>query len=336
MSGLLPDVPSLLATHGIDAPERAMTHGGFSGARLTRIEQGAERFVLKRISHADDWIMRETGDVALREAQFAASPLIARLPREMGAPSIGAAHDGSGAAILMRDVSPWLLPDDRPAAAMELDALLAAMAAMHAAFWDEPLDDAEVSWCSVRDRLMILSPLVGRKLVDEGRDFGVAAGWRAFNEHAPTEALRLARRLFDDPALLSQVAATLPPTLLHGDIKLANIATDPAGGRLWLFDWALVMRGPLALDLAWFPAVNTPQIPWSPVETIERYGEHLLVALGAHRFGEADWPRQRAVAAIGTLMLMGWAKALDHEAGRPHELAGLCDRALSAAMSLGL
>lgn len=335
MSELLPDVRSLLAAQGINAPDRAMPHNGFSGARLTRVGQGAERFVLKRISYAEDWIMRETGDVGLREAQFAVSPLMARLPRAMAVPSLSAARDGSGAAILMRDVSPWLLPDDRPASVAQVDALLAAMAAMHAAFWDQPLADARVSWCGVRERLMLLSPIVGKKLVEQGRDFGVAAGWRAFHDHAPPEAQRLAARLFEDPARVLQAAAALPPTLLHGDIKLANVAIDPDGGRVWLFDWALVMRGPVALDLAWFPAVNTPQIPWSVDETIDRYCEHLRVALGAHR-RDASWPEQRAVAAIGTLMLMGWAKALDHEAGRPHELAGICSRALAAAPLLGL
>ncbi len=336
MSGVLPDLPSLLAMHHLDAPERPMPNNGFSGARLTRIDQGAERFVLKRVSYADDWIMRETGDVDLREAQFAVSPLMSRLPRPVAAPSLGAARDGAGAALLMRDVSPWLLPDDRPASASHIDALLSAMATMHAAFWDDRLADAAVSWCGVRERLMLLSPLVGRKLVAEGRDFGVAAGWRAFDQHAPLDAQRLAHRLFDDAARVFQVAAELPPTLLHGDIKLANAAIDLAAGRVSLFDWALVMRGPAALDLAWFPAVNTPQIPWSVDATIDRYGEHLSVALGARRFAATDWPQQRALAAIGALMLMGWAKALDHEAGRPHELGGICSRALAAAPLLGL
>ncbi len=105
---------------------------------------------------------------------------------------------------------------------------------------------------------------------------------------------------------------------------------------MWLFDWALVMHGPVALDLSWFPAVNTPQIPWSSRTRSSAMASICDVALGPRRFAEADWPRQRAIAAIRTLMLMGWAKALDHEAGRPHELAGLCGRALAGAKMLGL
>jgi hypothetical protein len=339
MNGMHPDVASLLRAHGVAGSERALVHNGFSAARITSLGDGegdgGGRMILKRVRYADDWIMRETSDLYCREGQLAASPVMARLPRPIAAPSVGAARDGDGAAILMRDISPLLLPDDQPVDAERADLLLSALAAMHAAFWDDALDDADVRWCGVRERLMLLSPSVGQRLIDEGRDFGLARGWAAFEQHAPAAAREIARALFDDPTPIERESGTLPQTLVHGDIKFANAGVDLDGGVVWLFDWALVSRVPVAIEMAWFPAVNTPQLPWSPDETLDRYARHLHGALGDDRFAAAQWPRQRALAAVGTLMTMGWAKALDYEDGRPHELAWVCERGIEGARTLG-
>jgi hypothetical protein len=48
MSGFYPDVPSLLAAHGIHAPEQLMPNAGHSGARHTSIVQDGRCYVLKR------------------------------------------------------------------------------------------------------------------------------------------------------------------------------------------------------------------------------------------------------------------------------------------------
>jgi hypothetical protein len=332
------DVPSLLRAHGVAAPERPLVHNGFSAATISTLGDGPARKLLKRLRYRDDWIMRATGDEGAREAQFAASGLIARLPKGVATPYLGAAHDGDGAAaILMRDISPWLLPDSDPVDEHRVDLFLAALAALHAAVWDDAssLDGAGVSWCGAVERLTLLSPAMGDRLRAEGRDFGVPAGWAAFERHAPAAAREIARSLFDDPSPLAREAASLPQTLVHGDPKLANAAIDVASGEVWLFDWALISRAPAAIDLSWFPAVNTPQLPWPPDTAIDRYGAHLRAALGDERFAAAEWPRQRALAAVGTLLTMAWAKALDHEDGRPHELAWVCGAGIAGARLLG-
>lgn len=218
-----------------------------------------------------------------------------------------------------------------------IDLFLAALAALHAAFWDDApsLDGAGVSWCGVLERLTLLSPARGDRLLAEGRDFGLTAGWQAFDRHAPAAARELVHALFRDPSPLAREAASLPQTLAHGDPKLANAAIDVASGVVWLFDWALVSRAPAALDLSWFPAVNTPQLPWPPDTALDRYAAHLRTALGDDGFAAAAWPRQRALAAVGTLLTMAWAKSLDHEAGRPHELAWVCEAGIAGARLLG-
>ena len=43
----------------------------------------------------------------------------------------------------------------------------------------------------------------------------------------------------------------LPQTLIHGDIRRANVAVLPSGG-ISLFDWDFACRAPAAADLAWY------------------------------------------------------------------------------------
>ncbi len=331
---MLPDADSLLRAHGIDAPESPLAHNGFSGARLSSIVQAGERYVLKRMRYADDWIMRVTNDVACREAQFAASSLPERLPPGLTVPTLGAARDGDGYALLMRDVSHALLPESGIVSSATMDAVLQRLAEMHAAFWDDPLSDAPVDWLDANLRSMMLSPSTGHMLVEEGNDFGMARGWEMFERFATPDAARTTRALFEDAAPLNALLASLPRTLIHGDAKLANMAPE-ADGTLWLLDWALVSHAPVAFELAWFLTVNSSRLPWPLDGTIERYAGHLERALGRERFVLADWPRQQAAIALSGLLLGGWMKALDHEAGRPDELAWWCERATTATRGLG-
>ena len=43
----------------------------------------------------------------------------------------------------------------------------------------------------------------------------------------------------------------LPQTLIHGDIRRANVAALPSGG-ISLFDWDFAAQAPAAADLAWY------------------------------------------------------------------------------------
>ena len=109
---MFPSVAAMLQAQGVDAPEQTLAHNGYSGARISRIEQGDRAYVLKRLSLAENWLMRLTGDYRCREAVFAASPLPAKLPTGIRAPYVAAARDGEGYAVLMDDLSAALLPDD--------------------------------------------------------------------------------------------------------------------------------------------------------------------------------------------------------------------------------
>lgn len=333
--GMSADVASLLHAHGIDAAESPFLYGdGYSGARLSSFERDDQRYVLKRMRFQDDWIMRFLQDEQCREAQFAASGFGARLPRFVRAPTLGAARDGDGWAILMRDITPLMLPGDGIVLEETVVTLLRALAGMHAAFWGDPLAGEAFPLRTMRDRVTLLSPDVGAALIDEGRDFGLAEGWQAFDRRAPREAIELAHALFADFTPLLRALDALPATLNHGDAKFGNAGID--GETLWLIDWAGVAVAPVAVEMAWFLGVNSSRLPWTLDETIARYERLLGEALGAERFAAAVWPRQLAALRVCGLMLYGWGKALDAEAGRPDELRWWCEGAIEGARVLGL
>jgi hypothetical protein len=333
MPGLYADVPALLATHRIHAAEAPMVTSGFSGARHSSITQDGRSYVLKRLRFADDWLMRLTRDVHYREAHFAASPLLDRLPAGVAVPMLGASFDGDGRAILMQDIRTALFADGQVVQPAAMDVILKGVADLHAAFWRAPSEHG-IAWCDPRDRIGLLGPATGDLLVREERDFGVARGWRSFDLLVPGEVSLLVRRLQDDMTPLLQVLQTFPSTLLHGDLKIANFGLDSSG--LWLFDWSSVMWGPVALDLALFLTMSSSALPWTLDEVCDRYSTHLERALGAARFADARWPAQRAALRLCGLLYYGWGKALDAEAGRAEELRWWCDGAIEAARTLGL
>ncbi len=136
----------------------------------------------------------------------------------------------------------------------------------------------------------------------------------------------LVRSLHDDPGPLLAILSTLPHTLVHNDVKTANIGMQ--GDTLWLFDWALAGIGPVCSDVGWLLAVNASRLPWTLDETAERYAMHLRSALGA-RFATAAWERQLAASYLIGVMLLGWGKSGD-------EREWWCERALEARALLAL
>lgn len=322
MSALYPDVPSMLAAHAITAPAVAFAHDGYSGATMERIDQDGRRYVLKRVSRTDDWIIQMTSDHAFREAQIAASRVLDPLAPAVRSPSIAAAEDGDGFALLMRDLTRHLLPPDGLLPAATWDLILARVTRMHATFWEAPPTE-DLGWCGLAERLLMLSEPAAERLRDAGlMEFGFASGWERFHLAAPPEAGALVRELHHDPTPLIEACQSLPRTLIHNDVKVANMAIE--GDTLWLFDWALAGIGPAAMDLAWLLTANSSRLPWSLDDTLDRYADNLRASLGP-RFDPAAWDRQRAVAYISGLVMFGWAKWSDFA-----ELSWWCDRALEA------
>ncbi len=329
MSGLAPDVPTLLARFEIEGDETPVGHNGYSGAAISHIEHDGQRFVLKRLSMKRDWIMRLTDDRDCREARFAASSLSRQLPEGISTPYLGAARDGDGYAILMQDIAPTLLPDDGIVEAAAMDVLLRRVAELHA--WESNVTPGhDIPWCPIGEYMMVLSRENGEKLRAEGLDIGraIVNGWSRFFEVADRRVGEFVRRFQGDPAPFIDVLRSLPVSLVHHDLKCANIGID--GDTVWLIDWAGITRGPLALDLGWMLAANSTRLPWGLDDTTTRYGEHLRSALG-RGFAPDVWERQRAAAFVVGLLMFGWAKTDDVS-----ELGWWSERALEARSVLGL
>ncbi len=317
------DLQALLAEHGLaTATETPLVHTGFSGATLTRlVRDDGVSFVLKRMSIERDWIMRATDDAACREVAFADAHL--PLGDRIRTPALGSARSGDEYALLMRDITPDLLPQGM-ISETQLDTIIERIADLHGAPPSVPLP-----WCDLRRRLTLLTPDTAG-IVAQSYGAPVAQdildGWLLFELHASPRAVALIHRLFADPTPLLDALSQLPSTLLHGDLKLDNIGIDTEN-NMWLIDWAMTLVAPPAVELGWFLAINSRRLPASLDEVMQRYAEAAAIPPALRE-------RHHALTVLCGLLLRGWRKALDAEQGDPAELQWWCQQAETAAIHL--
>src|SRR5262249_51500681 len=76
-----------------------------SGARFERIVIDDVRYVLKLVDRRDDWIARQTGDVACWPVVVWEAGIVDLAPGCIDHTLVGAARTPTGGAVLMRDVS---------------------------------------------------------------------------------------------------------------------------------------------------------------------------------------------------------------------------------------
>jgi hypothetical protein len=327
IDGLEP-LADLLVRHGIDpATEEPFPNDGWSGARLTRLRgAGGRRFVLKRDALERDWIARATKDAGLRESWFAARG--PSLPWPVRNPALGAARTTTPGevAILMPDLSGVLFDWHAPVSVDQLDAVLGAFAALHAM----PPPPASPHWTGWRERLTLISrPSLERPgpAHDAVAD-RLLPGWDAWDRRATRGARAAIDAIAREPEPLLAALAEVQPSLLHSDLKLANAGIAP-DGAVEMVDWQMVMVAPAAVELGWFLVANVNALPLAPDSIIERYWARRGVDRG----------RQDDLAVLVGLMLRGWRKGLDAEAGiclasgvaAGDDLAWWCDRAVEAA-----
>ena len=326
----LPSIEALLdRAELLGVEEEAFPNDGWSGASMTLLPRDdGSRFVLKRDSLARDWIARATRDGPVpREAWFAAAG--PSLPPSIRNPALGGAFDPSTgeAAVLMPDLSEILFDWNAALPVERLDQVLAALAALHDPAWDL---QADASWCPIQERVALICrsslerPGPARDAVAER----LLPGWEAFDRLATPAARDVMGALSDDPSPLVRALDAQPATLIHGDLKLANvgIATD---GVVDVVDWQMVSLAPVAIELGWFLVSNVNALPLPPEAVLERYWR-----LRGRGPGDED-----DLAILVGLLLRGWRKGYDAEAGinlasgvsAADDLAWWCDRAVEAA-----
>jgi hypothetical protein len=321
---LEPEIIAFLeARHG-DGAARAIQRSPLAsadsatGATLERLLlpgtlDGPARYVVKRLRRGGDWIGRATGDERLREAQLAASGIFRSLPDGVGTALVGqvALSDGS-AALVMHDVSSALAPPgDDPLTEEQLVRSLQALARLHAAFRGFPARlTSGLGLCALGPWLTLLAPGTARREArGEPRDPVtplILPGWEAFARLAP-EAWVLVEPLLDDPAPLVAALRACPDTLVHGDAKAGNLGFTPE--HVILLDWGLTLRGPGALDLGCYLAVNSARLGVPRAEAIETY-RAARERIGRLPASGELWERELALALLAGTLRLGWAKAL--------------------------
>lgn len=310
--------------------EEPFPNDGWSGASLTLLRRGGDRFVLKRDSLARDWICRATNDgPVLREAWFAArGPL---LPPPLRAPYLGVGIAGDEFALLMPDLTTVLFDWEATISVDSLDRVLEGLARLHGHEWPSAAS-ADGRWCGLRERVTLICRT---SLERSGPQRDAVAerllpGWDAFDRFAPRAAREVVASMATDPRPLLDALAALPSTLIHGDLKLANVGIE-SDGTIDLVDWQMVTVAPVAVELGWFLVANVASLPLPPDQVLERYRR---VSADA-----ADWDAQVDCAILVGLLLRGWRKGFDAEAGltlgsgisATDDLAWWCDRAVDAA-----
>ena len=335
--------------------EAPFPNDGWSGSALTVLQRGRDRFVLKRTSAARDWIVRATNDVALREGVVANGQLHLAEPLVAPYLGVGSEGDGIAILMpdLSNELIAWERPGHDPVVSMAtLERVLDAVARLHAMPWAEyraTTPDWGWPWCPLRERLLLLTRPSAEGYRAEGLAVGerFLAGWDAFDRVAPGAARELVERLSADPAPLLAALGRLPSTGLHGDLKLANVALLD-DGRVALIDWQMMALGPVAVELGWMLVSNSSSLPIEPDAILSSYraaAERAAVdsmRLGGSwlngdprnrpeqeriegRFGTlpprgldatiGDWSAQVDLTWIVGLLLRGWRKGLDAEAG---------------------
>jgi hypothetical protein len=226
----------------------------------------------------------------------------------------------------MPDLSGVLFDWSKPIEVAQLDAVLEALHAIH----DAPVPPALVDgapWCPLRERILLISrPALERPgPTHDAVGERILPGWDAFDRVAPDEARQLVASLSAEPEPLLGSLRRRPQRFLHGDLKLAN-AGIAADGRVELVDWQMVMLGPVEVELGWFLAANVATLPLPADEVLARY----------------DASTELELAWIVGLLLRGWRKGYDAEAGLVHpsgmsaadDLALWSRKAVAAARAL--
>ena len=318
----------LLARFDIDpASEEPFPNDGWSGATLTRLRDVTGRaFILKRSAFERDWIARATHDDGMRELLVADQTELIPWPAHY--PALGGVNERGEIGILMPDLSGVLFDWNVPISMEQLVRVLAALAGLHAATGEAfPRQDIWTGW-EDRIRLICRSSIERPGPAHDAVADRLLPGWDAWDRVATPAARVIVDALTRDAQPLLDALATERSGLIHGDLKLANVGIA-ADGAVEMVDWQMVTVAPAAIELGWFLVANVNALPLPPDAVLERYWA--LRGL--------DPGRENDLAILVGLLLRGWRKGLDAEAGitlasgvsAADDLDWWCERAVEAA-----
>src|SRR5262249_42535115 len=144
-------------------PVRSLARAPLAGVGFTRstherleleLESGQRvDLVVKHVDATLDWTAQRTFDVRGREALVLESLTLAAVWECFECPYVAWAREGARTVLVQRDLSPYLFPDVRQPLEMDAEeALLGALASMHARFWSSP--ELELPWLASGEGLL--------------------------------------------------------------------------------------------------------------------------------------------------------------------------------------
>lgn len=273
----------------------ALLAQGKSGAQLERgwLADGST-VVLKHIDARDDWIMQATGDDG-RIADLWADGTLRRVPASIDHAILDVAPADGGAVVVMRDVSAHLAADGQMPLPFHRRVVTAA-AQLHTAFAGAPINRL----CELSAYYGFLSPGTCMPFAAHHDIPRLAVeGWARFHDIVAPDVAEVIAALHENPSRLVDALLARDCTLVHGDLKLANLGEH--ADRVIVLDWGtLTVWAPPAVDFAWYLAINAAALGVGHDEILHDISR----AQAKH-----DDIAQR-LALIGALVQLGWEKAL--------------------------
>ena len=293
-----PVAERILAGLGSPVVERGpLLHPGQTGGWLDRVVLAdGRRLVVKRAGR--DWLSAVTRDPG-REVLLWTSGALARLPDEIDPAIVAAGLDDGLSVLVMCDVSDLMLGAfGRRLSREESRRLLGAAGTIHRTFAGERLDFL----CSLSDFLRVCGPgaLADTFETDMYIPKVMAVGWEVFAETADADVVDAIAAVHADPAPLACALGECGTTLVHGDLRGANLGV--ASDRIVVLDWQLATAAPGAVDLGWYLYVNGWRIDATREQLIDDFR-----AAGGDLFDE----RALELALVGALAWHGGL--LSHE-----------------------
>ena len=283
----------LIARHWVYAMAPASLGGGNSGAELERVTLAdGSPGVAKRVVPGGDWLGRAAGGRAIT-AELWLAGVLQRLPAQIETGIVDVEPEGEGWRILMRDLSPALLPAEGPISRERHREVMAAAAAMHAAFRGERFEGA----ITLERHLGISSPALA-EVERAGSDVipkQLETAWEAFADAADDDVAQAVLASLADPQPLAAALRAGGTTLVHGDLRDDNLGF--ADGRVVLLDWDLAGEGTPALEVAWYLCHDA----WRTQATRDEMLEDFLAAEGG-----AVSERDLDLGLVAGLQLYGW------------------------------
>ena len=293
---------------------------GFSGSVLERVrvllETGTTRnFVLKETRLNNEWLSLRTNDAIGREAALLDEDKLAKVWNIIHCPYVAFAREIDCTGLLMDDLTEHLFPDTRePIDVISEDIIIDRIASLHALFWGGN-EIRNLNWL-VRpfDYLSLLAP--GEHKQDnycpppEKLRSNISEGWKLALQLLPSAVMNFLSKPAEE---IFEPWKDLPVTLLHGDLKIANMAILP-NKQLALFDWPAIGCAPCGMELGWYIAVNATRLARTKEEFVSHY-RHCLESHLRFSIDENIWQRMKRLAVITGAMMLLWNKALGWKSG---------------------